>query len=50
MTTEAFLMDPTEASEGWRRLRGALSTTYTFLKGSTATGGAGPLFGDQTQD
>lgn len=43
-------MDPTEASEGWTRLRGALSTIYTFLKGSTARGGAGPLSGDQTQD
>lgn len=50
MTTEAYLMDPTETWEEWRRLRGALSTIYTFLKGSSGTGGAGLLSGDQTQD
>lgn len=50
MITEAYLMGPTEASEEWRRLRSALSTIYTFLKGSSGTGGAGLLSGDQTQD
>lgn len=47
MTTEAYLMGPTETSEEWRRLRGALSTICTFLKASSATGGAELL---QTQD
>lgn len=47
MATEAYLMGPTETSEAWRRLRGAPSTIYTFLKGSSGTGGA-ELF--QTQD
>lgn len=50
MTTEAYLMDPTDASKEWRRLRGALSTVHTFLKESSATGGAGLLSGDQQQD
>lgn len=50
MTTEAYLMDPAETSEEWRRLRDVLSTIYTFLKGSSGTGGAGLFSGDQTQD
>lgn len=50
MTTEAYLIDPTDASKEWRRLRGALSTVHTFLKESSATGGAGVLSGDQQQD
>lgn len=50
MTTKAYLMDPTDASKEQRRLRGALSTVHTFLKESSATGGAGLLSGDQQQD
>lgn len=50
MITEAHLIDPTDTSEEWRRLRGSLSTIHTFLKGSSGTGGAGLLSGDQKQD
>lgn len=43
MTIETYLMDPTETEE-WRRLRGVLSTIYTFLKGNSGIGDTGLLF------